>query len=236
MSLFDIRKNPKKIAICGTGQGWEHLPVESDHTIYCLNDFIEFKKYQVKPDVLFIMDVLDEKPSITSGGQSLGSVAKKINDIGCTFIAPFKYAEIPKSMAFPIEECAKKFGEGAMYFTNTICYMIAYAIMQGAEEIETLGVNQAGSHEYAEEKGGVEFWLGIALGKGIKVTVHGKNSQLLLHKGRYGRGVMYGYIQSFKEHMSFIKRFGEPYIHKLSEPQSDIIRTLRKINEFKDSI
>ena len=51
---FQIKKNPELIAICGTGSGWNLLPFQSDHTIYCLNDYVRIEKYQVQPDILFI--------------------------------------------------------------------------------------------------------------------------------------------------------------------------------------
>ena len=227
---FEIKKNPFKIAICGTGSSWNLLPLQSNHTIYCLNDYIRAEKYGVKPDILFVMDVLDEKPQIVSGFDNLGDIIKRINDMGCPLIAPYKYEEIPKSEAFPLEDCAQKFGKGAMYFTNTICYMIAYAILQGVEKIELFGVNQAGSHEYAEEKGGVEWWLGIAVGKGIEVTIHGEHSQVLKHKGRYGNGIMYGYLQSYDQVVDFKQKFGVPTVHKLLTNPREYSRTARKVN------
>lgn len=224
---FQIKKNPKKVAICGTGGGWELLPLKSDHTIYCLNDFVNFEKFQVKPDVLFIMDVLDEKPQIVEGAQSLGQTVYKINQIGCPLIAPFKYAEIPKSEAFPLKECVKEFG--LPFFTNTICYMVAYALLGGATEIEFFGVNQAGSYEYTGEKGGVEYWIGVATGRGVKVTINGKNSQLLKYKGRDGYGMLYGYFQNYEQILSSEKKFGAAVIKQLSAPTQSVNRTVRTI-------
>lgn len=225
---FQIYKNPKKIAIVGTGTGWELLPVRSDHTVYCLNDFVNFERFRVKPDVLFIMDVLDEKPQVVSGVQNLGETIYKINKLGCPFIAPFKYAEIPKSEAFPIHEAVKEFG--IPYFTNTICYMIAYAVLKGAKEIDIFGVNQAGSHEYLEEKGGVEYWIGVAVGRGIKVTINGKDSGLLRFKGRYGNDQLYGYLQNYQQIVDTEKKFGPALIRQLSAPQPNVRRTVRHVN------
>lgn len=225
---FDIKKNPQKIMILATGAGWEHSPVVSDYTIYCLNDYIRTEKYGVKPDILFLMDILDEKPQIVSGIDNLGDVINRINKMGVPFIAPFKYEEIPLSQAFPLEECVKQFG--LPYFTNTICYMIAYALLQGAKDIELFGVNQAGSHEYTEERGGVEWWLGIANGLGVRITVNGKNSQLLRYKGRYGgtTGILYGYLQTYDQIIDGKKRFGEPIIRRLFAPKPNVARSIKR--------
>jgi hypothetical protein len=225
---FAVHKRKDKIAVVGTGSGWELLPIQSDHTIYCLNDFVNFEKFQVKPDVLFIMDILDEKPQILAGVQNLGETIMKINKLGCPLIAPYKYAEIPKSEAFPIHEVVKEFG--IPYFSNTICYMIAYAILKGAKEIDIFGVNQAGSHEYAEEKGAVEYWIGVAVGRGVKVTINGKNSGLLRYKGRHGNDQLYGYLQNYQQIVDFEKRFGTPIVKQLSAPPQPVSRVVRNVN------
>ena len=49
---------------------------------------------------------------------------------------------IPKSVAFPVDEVIKHFGDDR-YFTNTISYQIALAIMEGFKEIQVWGVDMA---------------------------------------------------------------------------------------------
>jgi hypothetical protein len=103
-------------------------------------------------------------------------------------------------------------------------------LLQGAKEIELYGVNQAGSHEYSEERGGVEYWIGVANGRGVKVTIYGKYSQLMKYKGRYGNNILYGYLQSYEEVMESIHKFGQLSIRKLLKPQPPVSRTVRKVN------
>lgn len=225
---FKTRKDPYKICIMGTGSGWENLPLQSTHTIYALNDFIFAEKYKINPDALFIMDILDEKPKIVSGIDSLGEVIDRINKMNIPLIAPYRYAEIPKSEAFPLEEAAKQFG--TLYFSNTIAYMVCYALLQGAKEIEFFGVNQAGAHEYTEEKGSVEYWIGIAVGMGVKVTINGKDSQLLKHKGRYGKNILYGYLMDYEGFLRDKQRYGEPIVKQLSAPTPNVARVARRVN------
>ncbi len=227
--MFEIKKDPEKYIILATGEGWQLAPQESEKIIFALNDFVYQEKYGVNPDALFIMDILDEKPQVVSGLTNLGDMVQRINKMRIPFVGPYKYEEIPLSEAFPLKECVKEFG--APYFSNTIAYMIAYALLGGAKEIELYGVNQAGSHEYAEEKGGVEYWLGIAIGRGVKVTINGKNSQLLRYKGRYGNDILYGYLQSYKDILITESKFGQPIIKKLSKPTEPFDRTVegRKI-------
>jgi len=225
---FTLKKDPTKYQICATGAGWENAPKESNSIIYCLNDYIHVQKYGVDFDMLFMLDVLDEKPQIVSGQDNLVSMIKKINATQKPFVGPYRYHEIPLSQAFPLKECVKEFG--MPYFSNTVGYMIAYALLQGAREIQLWGINQAGSHEYSEERPSVEYWIGIAVGRGVKVVINGKDSQLLKFKGRYGNNMLYGYLQPYEEILRADEKYGETVIRKLLAPQPNVSRTVRVIN------
>ena len=99
---FEIKKDPRRVLIFGTGEGWQLAPKESSALIYALNDYILYEKYQVNFDKLFIMDVLDEKPQIVSGLSNLGEVIARINKLGKPLIAHYRYEEIPLSEPFPL--------------------------------------------------------------------------------------------------------------------------------------
>ena len=92
--MFDIKKRKDAFLILGTGSGWERVPKTTDKTIYCLNDYILVEKYGVIPDVLFIMDVLDEKPQIVSGVNSLQDVVNRINKLQVPLVSPFGIIEV----------------------------------------------------------------------------------------------------------------------------------------------
>ena len=78
---------------------------------------------------------------------------------------------------------------GTDYFTNTVDYSIALALFEGFNEIHLYGVNMEVGSEYIFEKAGVEFWIGMALGRGVKVIVHGQYSTIMRTKD----GLLYGY-------------------------------------------
>ena len=228
--MFEIKKDPSSIMILGSGSGWEHAPKNTEKTVYALNDYAYQDKYGIQPDALFIMDVLDEKPMVVAGISNLGDLISRINMMRVPLIAPYKYEEIPLSQAFPIDECVKRFG--MPYFSNTIAFMIAYALLQNPKEIELFGVNQASSSEYFYEKAGVEYWLGVAVGMGVKTTLNGVKSELLTNKARFGGDIMYGYLQSYEQVKTAREKFGEPIVKKLLAPQPQKSRTInnRKIN------
>lgn len=224
---FEIKKDPKRIHILGTGSGWELAPKATSATVYCLNDYIRVERYGIRPDRLFIMDILDSKPQIISGQDDLGAVIKRINDMGVPLVAPMKYEEIPLSEAFPLDRYVKEFG--APYFLNTIAYMIAYALLEGAEEIDLFGINQASSSEYFYEKASCEYLLGVAIGRGVKVTIHGEKSELLMNKARFGGSILYGYDASYETIKRDDQRFGEGVVKKLMTPPKAVSRTVRQI-------
>ena len=225
--MFELKKNPTQIQIMGTGAGWEVAPKQTHKTVYCLNDYIYFEKYGIKPDVLFIADILDEKPQIVAGINNLGEVINRINALKVPLIAPFRYAEIPLSEAFPLIECEKEFGQP--YFKNTIAYMIAYALLKGAKEIDIYGVNQASSGEYFYEKSSVEYWLGVANGRNVKINIWGAHSELLTDKRRFGGNILYGYNMTPEEIKTMNIKFGESIVKRLTTPKPPKSRLVRQI-------
>jgi len=93
---------------------------------------------------------------------------------------------IPKGVRYPIEKVLSV--EGARdYFTCTFAYQVALAIYEGFEEIGLWGVPlfKGSPREQTFERMCLEWWLGLAIGKGIKVTTHPED-KLMYHPHRYG--------------------------------------------------
>ncbi len=93
-----------------------------------------------------------------------------------------KMPEVPSSEAFPVDEIVAKFGR---YFTNTVSWMIAYAIYLEVKEIGVYGVDMAQDGEYKSQRPSCEFFLGWAAGAGIKITIPAE-SDLLKCRMLYG--------------------------------------------------
>ena len=75
---------------------------------------------------------------------------------------------------YPFEEVAKSIG--AYYFNSSIAYAMALAIHEGAEEIGVWGVDLVADEEYAYQKPNMEYLIGFARGKGIRVHIPEKSS------------------------------------------------------------
>lgn len=91
--------------------------------------------------------------------------------------------EIPSSVRFPIEAAIQLAGRD--YFTSTIAYMIALALLEGFEAIDLYGINLAIGTEYYHQKACAEWWIGFAEGRGKKVYVP-RASAMLKQFARYG--------------------------------------------------
>lgn len=83
--------------------------------------------------------------------------------------------EIPLAVPFD-REAAEELCDGLLYFTNSISYMIAWALLHGATEMGFWGVdmmmadNQE-NQEYSYQRSSCEWWMGIARGMGVKLIV-----------------------------------------------------------------
>lgn len=86
---------------------------------------------------------------------------------------------------FPLIEVLNSFKYA--YFNSTAAYAVAYAIWLGVERISLFGCDYTYPNAHDAEKGRacVEFWLGMAAERGIRITVP-KNTTLLdaLHTQR----------------------------------------------------
>lgn len=80
--------------------------------------------------------------------------------------------EFPSSQRFPKEEVLGRFGK---YFTNSISWMIAHALLEGVSEIGIWGVDMAQGTEYAAQRPSCEYFIGLAIGMGVRVQIAEKS-------------------------------------------------------------
>jgi len=92
-----------------------------------------------------------------------------------------KNEKVPYSVKFPLDEMIAFYEKqgltGARYLTNSISYMIAFALFEGAtvgrqwDEIHIYGVDMAVGDEYIAQRPSCEYWIGIAEGMGVHVFI-----------------------------------------------------------------
>lgn len=78
-----------------------------------------------------------------------------------------KYEDVPMSERYPLED-ALALTPGFSYFTSSVAYALALAILNGYKRIELYGVEMETGTEYAHQRPGVAFLAGVAIGRGIE--------------------------------------------------------------------
>ena len=132
-----------------------------------------------------------------------------------TIVASIPYPEHPEwnVEVYPLKEILAYFK--TVFFSNAICYMIAYALYHGYERIWLYGIDMMTSTTYIFEKGGVEYWMGIAHALGVPI-VNTKESAT----GKTIDGKLYGY---WGEGLSNI----ETYSKVVAEESARLVRHLK---------
>jgi len=192
----------RDIIILGSGAGWHLCPFDKDKEVWMIAKMVLNKTFNEmkhsKVDRLFSIDDTPkmlswDKNSAFKTPYSMDDFVKAINESGAEFITSYCYPDMKKCMPFPLKEIVEHYG--IFYFTNTVCFMLAYALWLGDVRSVTLwGVNQTGSLEYFKERKGVEFWMGLLAGMGVELRVEGP-SQLLQAENKY----IYGYKKTTHE-------------------------------------
>jgi hypothetical protein len=83
---------------------------------------------------------------------------------------------VPKSRDYPLHEVVEKFFNNfrrgdlrVKYFTSTFAYMMGVALLEDFERIEIYGFEMADEIEYVKQKACAEFWIGLAMGRGVEI-------------------------------------------------------------------
>lgn len=170
-------KKLDNIFILGRGQSLRYCPVKKPEKseFWGCNNLYKAKKI----DRLFILhDVY-----ITQFNREK-ELIKNINGKDFPVYTLGRYEEIKNNIIYPIEEVIKEFKTA--YFINNISYMMALAIIQEPKNILLYGVDMgfgSGVEYMRNEKGCVEFWLGITTGRKIAFGI-ARGSHLMQRKGR----------------------------------------------------
>ena len=89
------------------------------------------------------------------------------------------HPDYPGLVAYPLADVMQACG-GVAYFNSTAAYAVAYAVAIGVKRLSLFGCDftYPNSHDAEKGRGCLEFWLGIASARGIRLTVP-KTSTLL---------------------------------------------------------
>lgn len=92
---------------------------------------------------------------------------------------------------YPLMDVIDKLGSS--YFSNTIAYELAYALYLGdVTKIRMYGVDHMTNQTYVMERSNLEYWIGRAVERGVKIEIPTESALLKTQDGK-----LYGYDQFF---------------------------------------
>lgn len=138
------------------------------------------------------------------------SFVEHVNGLGIPCVTKFAMAEVPQSRPYPLHDILIDFKllpatmreaplsdvirYGRPYFTSSIAYMVAEAIYEGAEEIVVHRMQELPSgREYWEQKACINFWLGVAVGRGCTLKLSRGSFLVQPHPWE---PCLYGYVEN----------------------------------------
>ena len=215
----------KKVHLIGKGPGFLDAPALSEeYEVWGLNDVRLYKEV----DILFNMHYLN---TIDSPNKICLIVAEQDN---IPLYTIRKYDWLSNSISYPLDEIVEKHGH--KYFSSSICYMIALAIHLKVTDLDLWGVCFHSNHKDIWQRSGVEYWLGVATGKGINITIHGESA--LLQVGADNQ--LYGYEEEINYINDFVADFNSYYKPKtpiqhpqLNKEKNEYEITLEEFDKLK---
>ncbi len=159
----------KEVALIGKGAGKEFAPIKGTQGIdtWGVNDIVAHREC----DVCFFMD-----RNLLLGGNMDILVTNAVNHTKTPLYCTKVFDDIPTSICYPKNEMIEYFGVD--YFADSCAYMLALAIYKKYDKIYLYGFNYSHGSKYVYEKPCVSMWLGIALGKGIKLDIQQRSDLL----------------------------------------------------------
>lgn len=116
-----------------------------------------------------------------------------------------EFPQFPPSRRYPIEIAKNVFGDGAPdelrgYFTNSIAYCVALAMLEGYRHIEIFGVDMRHDEEWHWQRSNCEFYLGWARALGITIVIPPQSALL-------SQAYQYGYERDLPTDLTEIRNF-----------------------------
>jgi hypothetical protein len=162
----------KSVTIVGKGRGYEDAPLDNGSVIWAITQM------NLRIPCHLVIDMND---------YTLWGKREELEAQGSKKMAELNEVPYIDRDNYPLHEITKRFEVD--YFTSTVAYAIALAVHQGFDEINLYGVPLEHHTEYAHQRPCVEFWIGVAKGRGILVNIYGEHSTLL----KDINGKLYGY-------------------------------------------
>ncbi len=189
---------PKRVALLGAGPSLAHyLEVCKRHggrhavfdEVWCINalgDVLQCDRVFFMDDVRYGEAFVRMQPA-----HGLAACLKWLKRHPGPVYTSRPHPDYPGMVAFPLEEVVRNLG--VAYFNTSPAYAVAYAIHLGVKALYPMGLDYTFANAHVAEKGRAcfEFWLGVAVARGIRV--HTPPSTSLLDSCAPAADRFYGY-------------------------------------------
>jgi len=161
----NFKREKEKVCIIGFAPTWKDAPLNDDSfEFWGCNEI-----YMIIPKIELLFELHGRKEIADKERDKVKQEHLNwLKNARIPIMMQKHYDDIPNSLPFPKDQIVEKYGT---YFTNTISWQIALAIDMGFKEIHLYGVNMANEEEYMSQRPSVEYFVGLAEGKGIKVYI-----------------------------------------------------------------
>jgi len=232
---MDIEQPVKKhVAILGLGgsveqyldivkrQGGRHKFCDETWCINALGDVFAC-------DLIFHMDDvrIQEIRAAAAPESNIAAMLEWIKHSTVPVITSRAHDDYPALIEFPLEDVLNHLGHD--YFNSTAAYAIAFAIHVGVTDISVFGMDFTYANVHHAEKGRacVEFWLGQAHARGIKINMPKTTTLLDSNCERADR--LYGYDT---QDLEFV--VGESGILSIVKTEKEHLPTAEQIEKSYD--
>jgi len=161
---LEFVKGLDKIIILAQGYSWYQCPEKVPKGTEIWGSNVIYRDHPHQDRLFFAHDIRDNMLNDDA------DLVENLNKLGIPVYTTGVYKVLKNNARIPVLEIINEFKTG--FFLNVIAYMIATAILQEPKSIDLYGVDMrpdAGGEAYVNEKGSVEFWCGVAIGRGIPV-------------------------------------------------------------------
>jgi|TARA_R100000426_G_scaffold1487_1_gene2619 hypothetical protein len=173
-------KKIKSVAIVGLGNSFSEyilakIRSEKFDEVWAINSMSAV----IYHDKCFMMDPPSRFLDTPNAGKQTNIMADRLRQkINVPIFSCTLDKRCPDVVEFPLQEVLQK--TGYAYLNNTVAYSFAYAISQKVTDLHLYGIDFTHKAINFAEAGRAccEFWLAIAISKGIKVNI-AHNSSLL---------------------------------------------------------
>lgn len=228
-----VTRTKDKVCIVGCADSKKLVPFDDDsfefwgvNNLYGVNlpgahwdRWFEIHNIEIGPDGKY-----RRRESLDFRGQNVKDYLEGIGKMDCPVVyMQKKWDIIPQSIEYPLDAICAVFGR---YLTNTISYELALAILMGFKEIHVYGVDMAVGSEYEFQRPSCEYFLGLAVGKGITIFIPDEADLL---KARF----LYGFEERKRAAWeSKVKQIDKDMAKKQAAAEAQIEQLKTAVNQY----